>query len=102
MGIVLADTHTVVWYEQGSRRLSAPALAALRGAVRSGNPIRVSAVSLVEITYLVERQRVPPDTLDRILAVLRRPNSDLVYDSLLCFLCYLFVVICKGPLDIFK
>jgi predicted nucleic acid-binding protein len=35
-------------------------------------------VSLVEITYLVERQRVPPDTLDRILAVLRRPNSDLV------------------------
>lgn len=78
MAAVMADTHAVVWYEQGSSRLSAAALGALRATVQGGDPIRVSAVSLVEIAYLVEKNRLPPDAFDRILTVLRRPNSDLV------------------------
>ena len=52
MPAVLADTHTAVWYLARSPELSAAARNAMVGAVASGDPIYVSVISLVELSYL--------------------------------------------------
>jgi PIN domain nuclease of toxin-antitoxin system len=76
-GLVL-DTHAAIWYLESSPRLSATALAAIQGAVTSAQPVHVSTVTIVELTYLVERGRFPKALLDRLLLELRRPNPELL------------------------
>jgi PIN domain nuclease of toxin-antitoxin system len=55
MSAVVADTHALVWLLFAPQHLSPNALNALQGAVQAGEPIYVAAISLVEITYLVEK-----------------------------------------------
>ena len=38
----------------------------------------ISAISLIEICYLIEKRRIATDLLQRILAVLNDPNPSLV------------------------
>ncbi|NEQ69933.1 MAG: type II toxin-antitoxin system VapC family toxin [Symploca sp. SIO2D2] len=73
MTSVVADTHTVVWYIFDLARLSA-ALTALEEAVNAGNPIYISAISIVEIAYLVEKGRLAEEVLTRILNALDDPK----------------------------
>jgi PIN domain nuclease of toxin-antitoxin system len=75
---VVADTHAVVWYVDASPRLSALARTAMSSAILTGEPVYVSAVSMVEIAYLCEKRRVPIDLFDRMVEVLRRVDSGLV------------------------
>ena len=49
------DTHAAVWYLLDSQKLSQPAYSVIDGAAASGTPTYISAVSLVEVVYLVER-----------------------------------------------
>lgn len=74
MTSVVADTHTVVWYIFDLARLSAAALTALEEAVNAGNPIYISAISIVEIAYLVEKGRLAEEVLTRILNALDDPK----------------------------
>lgn len=67
MTAVIADTHTIIWYLNQSKRLSKTAEAALNTAVVGGNSIYVSAISVVEITYLVERYRLPEEALTLLI-----------------------------------
>ncbi|MDY6806451.1 MAG: type II toxin-antitoxin system VapC family toxin [Cyanobacteriota bacterium] len=67
MTAVIADTHTIIWYLNQSKRLSKTAEAALNTAVVGGNCIYVSAISVVEITYLVERYRLPEEALTLLI-----------------------------------
>jgi PIN domain nuclease of toxin-antitoxin system len=60
---LLADTHSVIWYFQDRGRLSAAALAEMEKSVQSGEPILLSAISLVEIAYLVDRGRLPVEAM---------------------------------------
>jgi PIN domain nuclease of toxin-antitoxin system len=62
---VVADTHIVIWYLFNQARLSVAATAALEGCVAAGEPIRVSAHSLVELVYAVERANNPFTAEDR-------------------------------------
>ena len=78
MAAVVADTHAVLWYLLRSPRLSSDALTALRSATDSGDPIFLSAISLVEVQYLVERGRVPPQALRHLEAALDNPEAALV------------------------
>jgi PIN domain nuclease of toxin-antitoxin system len=48
------DTHTVLWYLENSRELSAVARTTIEDAVRDARDVHVSAISLVETVYLVE------------------------------------------------
>ena len=62
---VVADTHIVIWYVLNSAKLSARATSALERCVAAGEPIRVSAHSLIELVYAVERANNPFSAEDR-------------------------------------
>lgn len=78
MSALVADTHAVIWYVLNSPLLSARARQAMERATRSGLPIFVSSITLVEIAYLVEKGRVPTDMLARVLQALKNDRSALV------------------------
>jgi PIN domain nuclease of toxin-antitoxin system len=74
----VADTHAVIWYLYDDRRLSAPARAVIEEASASGDTIGMSAITLVEIIYLVERSRIPSEALQRLEHRLAAGGSVLV------------------------
>ena len=51
-GLVL-DTHTTIWYLEGSPRLSPGTLAAIQAALAAVDPVHISTVTIVELRYLV-------------------------------------------------
>ena len=75
---IVADTHAIIWYLVEPERLSQIALDALEGAIAAGEPVYVSAISLIEICYLIEKRRIASDLLQRILAVLNEPDPSLI------------------------
>ena len=78
MSAVVADTHTIIWYLQNSEKLSPDATLSLDGAINNGDAIYVSAISIVEITYLVEKSKIPEIALEHLLQALTDPNVGLV------------------------
>lgn len=77
MAAVVADTHAIIWYLFDQGRLSAPALRALDDAGSSGSSVSISAISIVEIRYLIEKGRLPPLVLERIDELLDQPDVAL-------------------------
>jgi len=71
------DTHAAIWYVFSRKRLSRDALRFIRHAVDSGRPAYVSAISLVETIYLIERGRIPFEAIQRLEAGLKDPSSGL-------------------------
>ncbi|URD52689.1 type II toxin-antitoxin system VapC family toxin [Chroococcidiopsis sp. CCNUC1] len=69
MTSVVADTHAIIWYLVEPERLSSNALLALDRATNTEQSICISAISIVEICYLVERNRLPKLVLQRLLNV---------------------------------
>ena len=53
------DTHTVLWYLENSLELSSVARTTIEDAVRDARDVYISAISLVETVYLVERRKLP-------------------------------------------
>ena len=70
----MLDTHAAVWYLLDSQKLSQPAYSVIDGAAASGTPTYISAVSLVEVVYLVERGRIAADAFDKFANELSRDN----------------------------
>jgi PIN domain nuclease of toxin-antitoxin system len=75
---VVADTHALVWYLFEPEMLSPSALAALDAATEGAGKITVSAMSLVELTYLVEKGRVPALVLATVTDLVERGMSIIV------------------------
>lgn len=82
MAAVVADTHALVWYLLESQRLSAAALAALDEAASAGDPIYLSAISVVEIVYLQERGRLTINALERLFSHVSAAGSGVEIVSL--------------------
>ena len=59
MPAVAVDTHAIVWYLSADRRLSARAADVLDSATAAGQFIHVPSICLVELTYLIEKGRLP-------------------------------------------
>jgi len=78
MPSVVADTHTMIWYIFELPRLSAAALTALEQAVNEGNFIYFSAITIVEISYLIERGRLAGEVLTRVLNAADDPNVGIL------------------------
>jgi PIN domain nuclease of toxin-antitoxin system len=75
---IVADTHAIIWYLVEPERLSQVALDALEGSIAAGDPVYFSAISLIEICYLIEKRRIASDLLQRILVVLNDPDPSLI------------------------
>ena len=73
----IADTHTAIWYVFADARPSATAKDRIEEAAAQGDQIGVSAISLAEIVYLVEKDRIAADALTRVRRTLRHPDEVL-------------------------
>lgn len=74
----IADTHTALWYVFADARLSAKAKETIEDAAAKGLYVGVSAISLAEVVYLVEKHRIAPDALKRLQATLQNPDEVLI------------------------
>jgi len=77
----IADPHGVVWYVFDDKRLSAPARQQVEDAAARGDPVGVSAMTLAELVYLVEKGRVPQQALQRVLDATEASNNVLTIIS---------------------
>ncbi len=75
MAALVVDTHAAVWYLLNSNRLSSIAQRAMDDATDTGDPVYLSAISIVEIVYLVEKGRLPSVVVGRLTAALSDPDS---------------------------
>ena len=77
MAGVVADTHALVWYLVEPSRLSPAASAALDRAVDAGEAIYISAISLVELVYLVEKGRLPRLVIERLQTAVAAAEAEI-------------------------
>jgi PIN domain nuclease of toxin-antitoxin system len=64
---VVADTHAMIWYVDAPNELSPAATAVMDVAANtSGEYIFISAITLVEMRYLVEKSRIKASILTRV------------------------------------
>jgi PIN domain nuclease of toxin-antitoxin system len=70
MPAIVADTHAIIWYLADDPRLSPSAAGALDRASASGDPILIPSITLVELTYLVEKGRLPAAARHRLVEAL--------------------------------
>jgi PIN domain nuclease of toxin-antitoxin system len=78
MSAAVADTHAVIWYLSNSESLSSKAVAAFEDAYKSGDKIYISAITLVEIIYLVEKGKLPQLAQEGFIQALEQPDSFFV------------------------
>jgi PIN domain nuclease of toxin-antitoxin system len=71
------DTHTAIWYLNADARLSNRAKQFIDEAGRGGVPVLISPISLVEVIYLCEKGRIPPDSLTHLEEALRLRDTAL-------------------------
>lgn len=74
----VADTHAVIWYLANDSRLGANAKIAFSDAAKNGDEIAISAITLVEIVYLVERNRILAEHFSQLMNALDSDDSILV------------------------
>lgn len=74
----VADTHALIWYLYDDKRLSAKARRFFDEIAERGEQIGFSAISLIEIVYLIERERINSETLDRLIKATESDESVLV------------------------
>ena len=78
MPAVAVDTRAIVWYLSGDPQLSAKAADALDSTTAAGELIHVPSICLVELTYLVEKGRLPAVARDRLIQALDDPETPCV------------------------
>ena len=77
MFAAIADTHTAIWYLFDDGRLSSPAGDFIDNAAAAGRQVGVSAISLAEVVYLVEKNRLPRAAYEELRAALSDPDHVL-------------------------
>lgn len=77
MTSLVADTHSILWYLSDSPQLSATAADAMDAAILAGKTVWLSSIVLVEVTYLVEKQKILPEARDGLDAQLADPASNI-------------------------
>ncbi|HET90690.1 MAG TPA: PIN domain-containing protein [Chloroflexi bacterium] len=75
MSAYVTDTHALLWHLSGDPLLSAPAADIFCQTDAGLAEIVIPSIVLVEVVYLCERQRVPDDRIERILALPDQPGS---------------------------
>lgn len=73
----VADTHTALWHLFDDARLSRQAADLIDQAAAARNRIAVSSISLAEVVYLIEKNRLPPSAYDDLKLALADPDHVL-------------------------
>src|SRR5437660_10232819 len=73
----VADTHAVIWYLFSDPRLGRAASDFIDAAIVNGDHIGISAISLAEMIYLIEKKRMPATALEEVLAAIANPKTVL-------------------------
>ena len=66
MDDIVIDTNIVVWYFTGPKIGSVSAQTAIVKAQESGGLIYVPSITIVELTYLLEKNRIPVEVIDKL------------------------------------
>jgi PIN domain nuclease of toxin-antitoxin system len=77
MIVAIADTHAAIWYLFSDHRLGRTASAFIDETIGNGDHIGVSAISLAEMVYLIEKGRIPANALKDLHAATANPNAVL-------------------------
>ena len=78
--MILLDTHAWVWLAMDSKRLSRPALAAIRRAAESGG-ISIASISLWELATLFDHGRIrAPGTIESSVRAVIDGTSVIVHE----------------------
>ena len=77
----VVDTHALIWYLAGDKRLSDEAMQLLGQIINDGDQIAISTISLIEIIYLAEKGRIAADWLQRVLTLFDGPGTPFVRAS---------------------
>lgn len=77
MIVAIADTHTTIWYLFSDARLGSAASVFIEDAMKKGDHIGVSAISLAEMVYLTEKGRIAANALRDLHAATEDPNAVL-------------------------
>ena len=72
---VIADTHALIWYLLDSPRLSDIASAQFETCRTAGIRVGVASISIVEIVYLMDKGRIPAQTIPLLQEGLERQPS---------------------------
>lgn len=78
MIVAVGDTHAVIWYLAADSRLSVAARQFMQQTATSGDEIAVSAITFVEMVYLVEKGRIPAQRFTQLAAELDDRTSMFV------------------------
>jgi PIN domain nuclease of toxin-antitoxin system len=73
----VADTHSALWHLFDDARLSAAAGDFIDKAAAARHRIAVSSISLAEVVYLIEKNRLPRSAYDDLKVALADPNHVL-------------------------
>ncbi len=74
MADIVIDTHIVIWYFADPTLFSKAAENAIDKAEKNGT-IFVSAITIVELIYLIEKRKIPSDVLVELRKVLDDPTT---------------------------
>ena len=74
MIVGVADTHAALWYLYKNPRLSVTARTFMDDAAAGGHHIALSPISLAEIVYLVEKNRLSVSAYEDLRAALSDPE----------------------------
>jgi PIN domain nuclease of toxin-antitoxin system len=75
----VTDTHAALWYLLKSPRLSSTARLFIDSAAEAGNSIGLSPISLAEMPYLTEKNRLPASAYKDLVAAMA--NSTYVIEE---------------------
>ena len=79
---MVVDTHALIWYVDAPDEISPAAIAAMDAAANtSGEYLFISALTLVEMRYLVEKNRIGAAVLARIEQELDESDPMIVVTS---------------------
>ena len=70
----VADTHTALWHLFDDSRLSAAASLFINESANARRKIAISTISLAEVVYLVEKNRLPPSAYEELTQALADPE----------------------------
>ena len=75
MIVGVADTHALIWQLFKDGRRSQRVIDFFNESAAAGRQIAVSSISLVEIVYLVEKERIPSSAYEHVSIALAMPKK---------------------------